>query len=74
MTYNRDRDRRRLDNERRLMGETLADFHARERATQGKLGTHLSRAACPLTPDLFNGLRKGKTTADLFDQPTKQRD
>jgi hypothetical protein len=53
------------------MGESLADFHARERATQGRLGTHLSRAACPLTPDLFNGLRKGKTTADLFDQPQK---
>lgn len=32
------------------------------------LGSHLSRAPCAQTPDMFTGLRKGKDTRDLFDQ------
>lgn len=71
--YDRRAARREAERQRTLCGgETLADYHARER---GALPTASpSRAPCRATPDMFTGLRKGKTTADLFDQPTKQRD
>ncbi len=66
----KNRERRRLDNERRLGGETLGEYHARERPVV-QLGDRIPRGRCSLTPSLFDGLRDGKSTADLFDQPTK---
>lgn len=68
--YQRNRERRRLDNERRTLGETLGEYHARERPVV-QLGDRIPRGRCSLTPSLLDGLRDNKTTHDLFDQPTK---
>lgn len=49
--YERHAAARRLDNERRLMGETLAAFHAREHAKPPTLAEVFAR--CPWTPDML---------------------
>lgn len=51
--YDKNRTARRLDNERRLMGETLAQFHERENPTRTAPGAGLPRARCKETDDLF---------------------
>lgn len=69
MSYDRNRARRRAEIERGGPGgETLAEFHEREKP-HVQLGDRLPRVPCTRTPDLFTGLRKGKDHADLFDRP-----
>lgn len=56
--YDRHAAARRLDNERRLMGETLAAFHARETAKPPTLAeifarNKANRERCPWTPDML---------------------
>jgi len=72
--YERHRTARRLDNERRLMGESLEAFHARENAKPPTLAevyrTH-PRVRCERTPNLFDGRTDGekKNPPGLFDRP-----
>ncbi len=70
--YQRNRERRRLDNERRLLGESLEAFHRRETAKPPTLpqiycDNHKNRERCQATANLFSELN----VPDLFDQPTK---
>lgn len=56
--YQRNAERRRTQNERRLMGETLEQFHARETAPPPTLAeiyreNHKNRERCVATIDLF---------------------
>lgn len=51
--YERRATARRLDNERRLCGETLADFHARENPARTAPGAGIPKVRCKVTPDLF---------------------
>ena len=56
--YERNAEARRLDNERRLCGESLAEFHRRETAKPPTLPqvyaeNHLNRERCPMTIDLL---------------------
>jgi len=73
--YDRNRAARREDGERRLMGETLAQFHARENPAATKPGAGLSRARCTDTRSLFDGRTDHDTKAgvagDLFDKVQK---
>lgn len=61
--YERRAIQRRIDNERRLMGETLATFHARETAKPPTLGevyarNHVNRERCPWTVDLLAEVKR----------------
>lgn len=56
--YDRRAKRRLLENERRLMGETLSAFHARETAMPPSLSevyarNHTNRERCPRTVDFI---------------------
>jgi len=56
--YDRNADRRRRDNERRLMGDALEQFHGRETAAPPTLAeiyreNHKNRERCTATTDLF---------------------
>jgi hypothetical protein len=66
--YERNATARRLDNERRLMGESLKAFHARETAKPPTLSeiyrTH-PRARCPWTEDFIDD------APQLFERTTK---
>jgi hypothetical protein len=57
MSYERNKAARKAENERRLMGESLKAFHARENARPPTLAeiyrTH-PRARCPWTSDFIN--------------------
>lgn len=67
-SYDIRRARRQKERERAAFGETLAEYHARERGQNGaSIGAHLPRARDRNTPNLFTGLRRGQTTVDLFD-------
>lgn len=57
--YERNRDRRETQRQRSLMGETLAEFHARETAKPPTLAqifaaNHKNRERCTMTADLFS--------------------
>ena len=71
--YDRNRAARKSDNERRLMGETLSEFHARENPARTAPGAGIPRARCDRTPGLFNGRTDRDDAAgierDLFDVP-----
>lgn len=61
--YDRHAAARRLDNERRLMGESLAAFHARETAPPPTLSevyarNHVKRERCPWTVDLLGAAER----------------
>lgn len=56
--YERNAARRRLDAERRLMGESIEAFHARETAKPPSLAqiyrtNQANRERCTMTPDMF---------------------
>ena len=56
--YERNAKARQVQNERRLMGETLEAFHRRETASAPTLSeiyaqNHMNREKCPKTIDLF---------------------
>jgi len=51
--YDRRRNAREAQRQRSLMGETLDQFHARERPTS-QLGDRLPRRRCKETDDLFS--------------------
>lgn len=65
--YDRNRSRREAQRQRSLMGETLAQFHERERPTVA-LGDRLPRARCRSTGDLFSQQRQ------LFDRDWNEED
>lgn len=52
--YERNATARRLDNERRLMGESLAQFHLREAPLPTPPGAGIPRRRCKATEDLFD--------------------
>lgn len=64
--YERNATARRLDNERRLMGESLAQFHFRENPPPLPPGAGMTRARCKATEDLFD-----TPQPQLFDRITK---
>ena len=68
--YAKNRARREVAREIDLMGESLGSFHARERGDAPAITAR--RATCKATPDMFTGLRHGKTTLDLFDQEPRK--
>ena len=67
--YERNATRRRLELERRLMGESLNAFHARETAKPPTLAelydaNHKNRERCTMTADLFNKPTKRGSNSD----------
>lgn len=62
--YEQNRRRREASRERALMGETLAQFHERERP-RVQLGDRLPRARCKSTGNLFD------QQPQLFDKITR---
>lgn len=61
-TFDRRAQLRRQENERRLCGETLSAFHARETAKPPTLSevyarNHTNRERCPWTVDLVEALQ-----------------
>lgn len=61
-TYDRRKAGRQADNERRLMGETLAEYRARLNPAPTTPGAHLPKVKCRETFDLFK-----ETQPQLFD-------
>ena len=66
--YDKRAAQRRAENERRLLGESLATYHARENAPPPTLAqvyadNHKNRVRCPDTPDLLAWKPKKKRPA-----------
>lgn len=65
IAYEKRAAKRRAENERRLLGESLAAYHARETAPAPSLpqiysDNHKNRVRCPETPDLLDWKPKRK--------------
>lgn len=65
--YERNARRRRIENERALMGESLEAFHARENAKPPTLreiyeANHRNRERCTMTVDMFSRPRRRRLT------------
>lgn len=67
--YERNRSRREAERQRNLGGETLAEFHAREKPARTAPGAGIARVRCQHTPNLFGGhteQERKNPIADLF--------
>lgn len=70
--YKRRHAERETERQRSLMGETLAEFHARERPAPTAPGAGIPKIRCQRTPNLFTGKTDKESrrfNLDLFKEP-----